>query len=225
MQKLAVLVGSLMFGMSLAHTASFSQSSTPTTASYTMTLSGECTGKITQTINYVGIDYSYSESEGSANNSSSSVYVEGAYYGSDYFYTEAYGRGLKLSEVVNKGKKTTRIQHSYGYPRVWPISEEPQFSEQIKCKGGRSLPEVMAGWELYIDEALPHSFKSDVKLVSSAGGTDYTLKQAFTGVVELPERCRTKGLVGSEKYTVTCEPNTSIKIKVNVAAKGTFSLL
>lgn len=207
----------------------------PSKASYTMTLSGECSGKITQTVDYVSIGYQYqTDSSGQIvrDGSYQNVYIESPSFGSDNFYAEHYGynfvTGDKFSEAVAKGKRTasfTLVEKDNSYPRVWPISDEAQFSSQIKCKGGKTLGEVLNGWSLYINEDdASYKAKASVKLVSSLDNpttAQYTIKQVFSGIAEQASLCTVKGTVGTESSNVKCAQPKPIKISVQVNAQGT----
>jgi hypothetical protein len=201
----------------------------PANSSYTITLSGECSGKITLPVTRVsyGRQYDYT----------GSIIDRDGSYGEVYFYTDdsdiyAYGEnegyiaGDKLTESVKKGQLSLKmlVKSGYAYPNMRSL-EDGFYNNRITCKSGLTLAETLIDWNTYISYDAP-SFKSIASLshtnsIAAPNTGKYKAKFFATGEIEQPGQCTIKGELFSVDYSLVCAPPKVIKVKVAASASGT----
>lgn len=234
MKKLAIVTALLGAGVA-AQSAQAATSylyyyeNNPAKSSYTITLSGECSGKIELPVTqvYYGRQYDYTGNVIDRDGSYSQVY----FYTNDnsiYSYGEnyAYITGYKHTESVKNGKLSLNMKAKTGdaYPYFYSL-EEGAYDSQITCKDGQTLSQHLFGWDTYDAP----SFKAQATLshtnsTDAPGTGEYKAKFSSTGEIEQPGQCTIKGDLFSADYSLTCSPPKTIKIKVAASAEGTSLL-
>ena len=208
-------------------------SGTPAKASYTITLSGECSAKITKTVTTVsyGSEYDYNGNVIDRGTSDTSV----NFYTDDnninaYGESHSYIPGDKHSETVKNGTRSFKATFKHGIGTSIFALSDGSYNDEIKCTGGQTLEQLLTAtgniWTPYIN---PDNLKASVSLVhtnsTSAPDTgEYKAKLSATSIIELPGQCTVKGTLLSADYGVVCAAPKSIKIKVVASAEGVSAL-
>lgn len=204
----------------------------PAKSSYTITLSGECSGKIELPVTqvYYGRQYDYTGNVIDRDGSYSQVYfytnnVNIYSYGENY----AYIPGEKHAESVKNGKLSLnmRVKTGSAYPYLYGL-DGGAYDSQITCKDGQTLSQHLFDWGTYISYDAP-SFKSQAVFshtnsADAPGTGEYKAKFSATGEIEQPGQCTIKGELFSADYSLTCSPPKTIKVKVAASAEGTSLL-
>lgn len=204
----------------------------PENASFTITLSGECSGKIELPVTEVSYGRQYDHNGG--------VIERDGSYGEVYFYTNdgniyaggynyGYIPGEKHTESVKKSKLSLNmlIKSGNAYPNLYSL-EDGAYDSQITCKNGLTLAQTLIDWDPYISYDAP-SFKSMASLshtnsTSNPNAGEYKAKFSATGEIEQPGQCTIKGELFSADYSLVCSPVKTIKVKVAASAQGTSVL-
>jgi hypothetical protein len=237
MKKLAFVTALLGAGV-VAQSASAATSymyyyqNNPENASFTITLSGECSGKIELPVTevYYGRQYDYNGTVIERDGAYSQVYFY-TNNGSIYAYGENYGYipGDKHTESVKNGKLSLNmlVKNGNAYPYFYNL-EDGAYDSQITCKSGLTLAQTLIDWNSYISYDAP-SFKTMASLshtnsTSNSNVGEYKAKFSATGEIEQPGQCTIKGELFSSDYSLVCSPVKTIKVKVAASASGTSQL-
>ena len=204
----------------------------PTNSSFTITLSGECSGKIELPVTqvYYGRQYDYTGSVIDRDGSESSVYFytnDGNIY--SYGYNYAYVPGYKHTESVKNGKLSLNMlaKNDDAYPYLYSL-EDGAYDSQITCKSGLTLAQTLMDWDPYINDYAT-SFKSQSSFshtnsTSEPATGEYIAKYSASGELQQPGACTIKGELFTADYSLTCAPVKTIKVKVTASASGTSVL-
>lgn len=201
----------------------------PAKSSFTITLSGECSGKIELPVTqvYYSRDYDYTGGTIDRDGMSSEVYIY-TNNGNMYAYGSNYGYvpGDKLSESVKNDKFSLNmlVKSGNAYPYIYGL-EDGDYDSLITCKSGLTLDQTLIDWDPYF-ETYAASYKSQASLshthtVSSPGTGEYKVKFSASGEMQQQGQCTIKGDLFSADYSLVCAPPKSIKIKVAASAEGT----
>lgn len=198
-------------------------------ASYTITLSGECSGKITLPVTnftygryyaYTGnaIDRDGSEVSFDINTSDNSIYADGN--------TDAYAPEDKHSEVVKNGKLTLKntFKGLYSADSYFYSLAGGGYDSQITCKNGQPLSSNLQGWDAYIN-SYASSYKAQATLshvhpIDNPSNADFKFKYTASGILDQKGACTVKGTLFSPEYSVTCAQPKKIGVKIAVIASG-----
>ena len=205
----------------------------PANSSFTITLSGECSGKIELPVTqvYYGRQYDYTGSVIDRDGSYSQVYFytnDGSIY--SYGENNGYVTGDKHSEAVKNGKLSLSmlVKSGNAYPYLNSL-EEGSYDSQITCKDGQTLSQhLVGGWDTYISYDAP-SFKTTATLThtnstDSPATGEYKAKFSASGEIEQPGQCTIKGELFTTEYSLVCAPPKVIKLKIAASASGTSLL-
>ena len=201
---------------------------TPEKSSFTITLSGQCSGKITLPVTYVeyGRGYEY-DGSGIFRDEAGSGF--GVYTGAD-IYVEADNEYEApqdtATETVKKGKRTIKMTATSDVFVNLDDLDGGAFDSDIKCKDDLTLSRTLLGWNADINGgAKPLSMKGTLQHTNETEGSgpltgEFAVKASVSGILEQPSQCTTTGEFPGGDYSVKCGQPKTINIKVAVSASG-----
>lgn len=195
----------------------------------TISLSGECKGKVALDLVSMEASSSFTSDE-----DGNVLPNHGFGYGvrtADYEFSFGGGSGSnslgeKFSHSVSGSKvKQSQQLTTHGYFDVdLDVLKHERYEDALRCKNGQSFRESSYEAELAMgSSSLSH--KSTLQLAFDTSEVNFmanaVLKQQISGnLMAYQGVCSNKGLVNSSKYTVTCEPMKPVRVKIAVSAKG-----
>ena len=201
----------------------------PVKSSYTITLSGECSGKITKPVSSVsyGRGYDYTGGVVDRGGSHGEVTINTP---DDFIQANGVADGSfpgdKLSETVKKGKLSLNLLVKSRYATsIFRTLADGTYDAQITCKDSQTLSQHLLGDYPSINTDAP-SFKamaslSHTNLISSPDTGVYKAKVSVSGEITLQGQCAAKGTLFSADYSLVCGPAKTIKVKIVASAEGT----
>lgn len=230
MKKILFAATLLAAGMSQAQAAMYYQvylyDGSPAQSAVTITFSGYCSGKITDTVQ--GVSATVSDNP---TNLASYAETTAAMLGMNtgtYFKGEAVGNSTSISikkGVLNIALKDTSLD---GLSEHFYRVHQTGADSVVTCKNGQTLQAVLndAGLNTTFVQDKTLSNNTSFTLKGSAEPFDYKIAQTISGYLDLPAVCNKTGAftgtsnIATDTYTASCKMVNKVKVKMSITASG-----
>ena len=227
MKKTLLVAALLAAGVTQVQAAPYEKyfyTDNPTRGEVTITFSGFCSGKITDTVSEVWADVS------------DDLSVNTAYAGArasmlsmdtqNYFYGESVGSSTSIA--IKKGTLNIALKDSsiYGLSDNFYRIHSVGADNVVTCKNGQTLNELLTsvGYSTYFvwDKTLANNASFTLK--GSAEPFDFKYAQTVSGYLDLPAVCNNTGSftdnIATDTFKSTCKMVNKVKVKMAINASG-----
>lgn len=196
----------------------------PDEGEVTITFSGYCSGKITDTLSSVWARvsddpmsaYSYAGTTAST----LGMDTQNSFYGESV--------GATTSIAIKKGALNIALKDSshYGLSENFYMIHAVNADSAVTCKNGQTLNALLGdiSWSSYLvwDKTLNN--KASFTLKGSAQPFDFKYAQTVSGYLDLPAVCKNTGVftdnIATDTFQSSCKMVNKVKVKMAIKASG-----
>lgn len=209
----------------------YDSNSPPQKASYTITLSGACKGKVSLSVTGVGYEvmHTYTGSVPDRNGTTAALRVYTSDPGIDFTAeNQVWTPQHKISESLKDGKFTSMVNfvNQDDDSSVWEL-DSGLYDDKITCEGGQTLAQFLVNFGPAINmDAKPYTSKATLMHthnVDSPDNATYKIRYNATGVLEQEHECLVKGDFLGDEYSMICRQPKIVKINVKAVVEGSAS--
>lgn len=196
----------------------------PTKSEVTITFSGFCSGKITDTVSVVWA--------GASDNPMSSTSYVGSNASMLDMDTENFfhGRsvGTATSIAIKNGSLNIALKNysTHGLSNNLDRIHSANNDGEVTCKNGQTLNAWLndISWGTYFITDKTLTNKAYFSLKGSAAPFDFKYAQTVTGYLDLPPVCKNTGVftdnIAADTFQSSCKMANKVKVKMAITASG-----
>lgn len=229
MKKILLTTALLAAGISQVQAAPYNvyfYDGSPDSSAVTITFSGDCSGKITDTVSSVWANASDDPDNNTSDAGANISGISGMYM-SNYFYAQSPGSTTSISNKKGVLNIALKDSTTYGLSEYVSRIHATGADAVVTCKNGQTLQVLLndIGWSMGLvwDKSLTNNASFTLK--GKASPFDYKYAQTTSGYVYLPAVCKNEGLftstgnIATDTFQSSCKMQ-KVKLKVSVKASG-----